>query len=85
MHKPSNQKVLKQIADRHGISLATANEIVRVQWEFLRKLINTVNPDEQYYPMMGIKHLGKFIVTNKRQWCDVHINIPKRLKKQQEG
>jgi hypothetical protein len=69
MHKPSNQKVLKQIADKHGISLATANEIINVQWDFLRKLMSTCKPREDDFPMMGIQHLGKFIVTNRRRWC----------------
>ncbi|MBU1235110.1 MAG: hypothetical protein KKC77_19655 [Proteobacteria bacterium] len=78
MHKPSNQKALKEIADKHGASLATANEVVRSQWEFLRKLMSTIKPEEDYYPMMGIQHLGKFIVTDRRQWC--FKNRPKKIK-----
>lgn len=78
MHKPNNQKVLKKIADKYGVSLATANEVVNIQWEFLRKLMSTCKPAEDDFPMMGIQHLGKFVVTDGRRWC--YKNLPQKFK-----
>lgn len=69
MHRPSSQKRLKEIADANDISLATANEIIMSQFEFLRSLVRTINPNIDYYPVMQFTHLGKFIVTDKRKWA----------------
>lgn len=70
MHRPSNQKKLKEIALKHGISLASADEIISAQWLFLKNLINSVDIDKEYYPVMAIQHLGKFVVTEKRKWIN---------------
>jgi hypothetical protein len=68
MHLPISQNELRKIAGKHNISLATANEIVRSQWEFLKKIMASCDADKDYFPMMQILHLGKFIVTNRMRW-----------------
>lgn len=68
MQKSKTQKKLKEIAIKHGISLATANEIVRSQWEHVRSIMATSDFEKEYYPVIGILHLGKFIVTDQRQF-----------------
>ena len=78
MHRPTSQKGLKQIADKYGISLATANEIIRSQYEFLKITMNSCDATKDFFPTMCFVHLGKFIVTPQRRWC--FKNIPKKIK-----
>jgi hypothetical protein len=68
MHKPQNQKKLREIANKHGISLATANEIIGCQWEFVKLMMNTIKPLDQDYPVINVIHLGKFLITKKRKF-----------------
>lgn len=79
MHKPTSQRKLKEIAAKHGISLATANEIVRSQWSYLKELIMSSDRSTEYYPVMSFQHLGKFVVTEKRKW-----SIKNKVKKEVE-
>lgn len=82
MQRKSHQKKLKEIADKHGISLATANEIVRSQWLFLQTKMGESNIEERYFPVVSILHLGKFVVTKRRLW--VLDNVHKKYKLDKE-
>lgn len=68
MNSEKHQRKLKEIADKWGVSLATANEIISSQFEFLGYSIRSVRPAEGEYPVYSIKHLGKFLVTKQRQY-----------------
>lgn len=68
MKKKTSLRELKRIADKYNISLHTAEEIVRSQWEFMVNVLRNVDPEEKYYPVYKIKHIGKFIVTPGRQF-----------------
>ena len=79
MFRPSNQRKLKEIAYKNGISLASATEIVRAQWEFVKSVMYSCDLDKGYYPIVGVQHIGKFVVTERRKWC--LANIPRPGKK----
>lgn len=68
MNSKKSQRKLKEIADKYGISLATANEVVRSQFLFLSEMMKTADYNTEYYPVIGIQHLGKFLVTNRKRY-----------------
>lgn len=77
MHRNTTQKKLREIAAKHGISLATVNEIVRTQFEVVKATMNTADFDTHYYPVIGLVNLGKFVVTDARKWNLIHKRKPK--------
>lgn len=68
MRLPKTQRKLKEIASKHGISLATANEVVVSQWECAKEAMMQCDPYEDIFKFIILQHLGKFVVTKQRRW-----------------
>lgn len=67
MKRPSIQNKLKEIAKKYNISLATANEIIKSQWDMVRLTCENAVPEEGFYPHIRVIGVGKFFVTPRRQ------------------
>lgn len=68
MQRPSIQNKLREIANKYGISLAAANEIIKSQWDTVLFTFQSAIPEEGYYPQIRVIGLGKFFVTKQRQY-----------------
>lgn len=70
IHDKSLSPLIKQIAEKHGVSPNTVRDIVTSQYAFVKASMKLVDSYNNFFPTIKIPYLCTVKVTKgRRAWC----------------